>query len=64
MENGAEYVFTYGATQSNHAMQTVAACRKLGLKPVLYLLAFVETDENDLKGNLLLDKILAQKCIL
>ena len=57
VENGAEYVFTYGATQSNHAMQTAAACRKLGLKPVLYLLAFVETDENDLKGNLLLDKI-------
>ena len=39
VENGAEYVFTYGATQSNHAMQTAAACRKLGLKPVLYLLA-------------------------
>ena len=56
-ESGAEYVFTYGATQSNHAMQTAAACRKLGLKPVLYLLEFVETDRNNYKGNLLLDKI-------
>ena len=27
----AEYVFTYGATQSNHAMQTVTACRRFGL---------------------------------
>lgn len=55
---GAEYVFTYGATQSNHAMQTVEACRKEGLKPVLYLLAIVEPDEKDLKGNLLLDKVM------
>lgn len=55
---GAEYVFTYGATQSNHAMQTVEACRREGLKPVLYLLAIVEPDEEDLKGNLLLDKIM------
>lgn len=55
---GAEYVFTYGATQSNHAMQTVEACKKEGLKPILYLLAIVDPDETDLKGNLLLDKIL------
>lgn len=55
---GAEYVFTYGATQSNHAMQTAEACRKEGLKPVLYLLAIVEPDEKNLKGNLLLDKIM------
>lgn len=57
VENDAEYVFTYGATQSNHAMQTAAACRKLGLKPVLYLLDFVDTDASNCKGNLLLDKI-------
>ncbi|MCD8098690.1 MAG: D-cysteine desulfhydrase family protein [Lachnospiraceae bacterium] len=54
---GAEYVFTYGATQSNHAMQTAEACRKAGLKPVLYLLAIVEPDEKELRGNLLLDRI-------
>lgn len=58
IDKGAEYVFTYGATQSNHAMQTAEACNKLNLKPILYLRAVVEPDENDIKGNLLLDKIL------
>ncbi len=54
---GAEYVLTYGATQSNHAMQTAAACRKIGLKPILYLLAIVEPDEAHPRSNLLLDRI-------
>ncbi|MGI6110428.1 MAG: 1-aminocyclopropane-1-carboxylate deaminase/D-cysteine desulfhydrase, partial [Eubacteriaceae bacterium] len=57
-KQGCEYVFTFGATQSNHAMQTVCACRRRGLKPVLYLVAIVEPDENDIRSNLLLDKIL------
>ena len=34
-EKGCDTVFTYGATQSNHAMQTVTACRRLGLEPIL-----------------------------
>lgn len=55
---GCEYVFTFGATQSNHAMQTVSACRRCGLKPVLYLVAIVEPDEGNLRSNLLLDKIM------
>lgn len=55
---GCEYVFTFGATQSNHAMQTAAACRRCGLKPVLYLVAIVNPDEKDLRANLLLDRIL------
>lgn len=55
---GCEYVFTFGATQSNHAMQTVSACRRCGLKPVLYLVAIVEPDEENLRSNLLLDKIM------
>lgn len=55
---GCEYVFTFGATQSNHAMQTVCACRRCGLKPVLYLVAIVEPNEEDVRSNLLLDKIL------
>jgi D-cysteine desulfhydrase family pyridoxal phosphate-dependent enzyme len=55
---GAESVFTYGAVQSNHAMLTVLACRKIGLKPVLYLGVIVEPDEDDVKSNLLLDKIM------
>lgn len=57
LDKGCEYVFTFGATQSNHAMQTAAACCKLGLKPVLYLVALVEPDEEDLRANLLLDRI-------
>ncbi len=58
LSQGCEYVFTFGATQSNHAMQTVTACRRCGLKPVLYLVAIVEPDEEDIRANLLLDKIL------
>jgi D-cysteine desulfhydrase family pyridoxal phosphate-dependent enzyme len=56
-QQGCEYVVTYGATQSNHAMQTVAACRTLGLKPSLYLVAIVPVNEEDLRSNLLLDQL-------
>ena len=56
-ETGAEYVITYGATQSNHVMQTAWAAAKNGIKPVAYLAAMVEPDMNDLKGNMLLDRI-------
>jgi D-cysteine desulfhydrase family pyridoxal phosphate-dependent enzyme len=55
---GCDTVFTYGATQSNHAMQTVTACRRLGLNPILYLNAYVEPDEKDVRSNMLLDRIL------
>lgn len=58
LEKHAEYVFTYGATESNHAMQTAVACRKAGLKPVLYLTAVVPVDESDVRSNLLLDQVL------
>ncbi len=34
---GAELVFTTGGAQSNHAMLTAAACRKLGMEPILIL---------------------------
>ena len=61
MEKGCEYEFNFGATQSNHAMQTVSACRRCGLKPVLYLVAVVEPDEGDLRSNLLLDKLWEQR---
>ena len=57
-DHGAEYVFTYGATQSNHAMQTVTACRRCGFKPVIYLTAIVSPKEDDVRSNLLLDKIM------
>ncbi|MHC1772162.1 MAG: 1-aminocyclopropane-1-carboxylate deaminase/D-cysteine desulfhydrase [Flexilinea sp.] len=55
---GCDTVFTFGATQSNHAMQTVTACRRYGLKPILYLVAIVEPSEGDLRANMLLDKVL------
>ena len=34
---GAEVVFTTGGAQSNHAMLTAAAARRLGMTPVLIL---------------------------
>ena len=58
MAQGCETVFTYGATQSNHAMQTATACRRLGLHPILYLNTYVVPDENDIRANMLLDRIL------
>ena len=54
---GCEYVFTYGATQSNHAMQTIWAAAKNNIKPIVYLVAVVQPDPNDLKANMLLDHI-------
>ena len=57
-EKGCDTVFTYGATQSNHAMQTVTACRRIGMEPILYLNAYVKPDENDIRANMLLDRIL------
>lgn len=57
LADGCEYVFTYGATQSNHAMQTIWTAASNGLTPVVYLAAVVEPDENDVKANLLLDRI-------
>lgn len=56
-ENGYDYVITYGATQSNHAMQTITAARICGLEPIVYLRTVVEPDPNDLRANLLLDSI-------
>lgn len=58
LEQGCDTVITYGATQSNHAMQTATACRRLGLKPILYLNAYVEPEEGDIRSNLLLDRVL------
>ena len=55
--DGCDHVFTYGAVQSNHAMQTIWAATKNNIKPVVYLAAIVPVDENDIKANLLLDKI-------
>ena len=54
---GCDTVVSYGATQSNCAMQVATACRRLGMRPILYLVAIVEPAE--LRANLLLDYVLA-----
>lgn len=54
---GCDTVLTYGATQSNHAMETIAAARKCGLTPIVYLVSLVEPDPEDARANLLLDAI-------
>ncbi|MBR1558896.1 MAG: pyridoxal-phosphate dependent enzyme, partial [Clostridia bacterium] len=58
LATGATHAITYGATQSNHAMETAAACRRAGLMPILYLTAVVPPDGHSLRANLLLDHIL------
>ena len=57
-DQGCDTVFTYGATQSNHAMETCTAARRCGMRPVLYLGAIVEPKPDDVRANLLLDRIL------
>ena len=58
VQRGATHVITYGATQSNHAMETAAACRRLGVQPILYLTVVVEPEPGSARANLLLDKVL------
>lgn len=59
LAQNADTVITVGATQSNHARQTAAACAKSGLKCVILLEDRThKTDENhNFNGNVLLDKI-------
>ena len=57
VRKGADTVITYGASQSNHAMQTAAACGRLGITPVLYLVNLLE-EKDDPKANMVLNKIL------
>ena len=57
---GCKAVVTYGATQSNHAMETVSACRRCGLEPILYLTAVVKPDKEDVRANLLLDQVMGK----
>ncbi|MBQ6240438.1 MAG: D-cysteine desulfhydrase family protein [Firmicutes bacterium] len=52
---GAEVIFTTGGAQSNHAMLTAAACRKLGLEAILILMDRGVTEK---KGNLLLESLM------
>lgn len=52
---GAEVVFTTGGAQSNHAMLTAAAAKKLGMTPILILKKRGVTDR---KGNRLLEHLM------
>lgn len=60
VSDGADTIITQGATQSNHARQTVAIASKLGLRTELILEDRVGTDSQDYNynGNVLLDHIL------
>jgi D-cysteine desulfhydrase family pyridoxal phosphate-dependent enzyme len=54
---GADVIITWASVQSNWCLQTAAAARKFGIRPVLILFKTYELpDEYD--GNLLLDHIL------
>lgn len=57
LQNKYDYTVTYGATQSNHAMQTVIASNKCGLGSILFLVPLVPQTE-ELRSNFLLDKIM------
>ena len=59
IKEGAEYVMTQGATQSNHARQTASAAAKLGLKCHILLEDRTKfTDENyNENGNVMLDDL-------
>ncbi|WP_125572342.1 D-cysteine desulfhydrase family protein [Lacticaseibacillus songhuajiangensis] len=58
LNQGADTVITFGATQSNHAMETAVAARRLGLTPLLYLETITPPDQTEDRGNILIDKIL------
>ena len=57
MEQGCDTVITYGATQSNHVMETISAARRCGLTPIAYLVSIVEPDADDIRSNLLQDAL-------
>jgi len=57
VSRGCDTVLTVGGAQSNHACQTAAAARLLGMKPVLVLGRPPREDELS-TGNLLLEKIM------
>jgi len=58
VEQGAEYVMTQGATQSNHCRQTAAAAAKLGLKCHILLEERVKGDADyNENGNVMLDDL-------
>ena len=58
IEQGADYVMTQGATQSNHCRQTAAAAAKLGMKCHILLEERVKGDADyNTNGNVMLDDL-------
>ncbi|MCL0034404.1 pyridoxal-phosphate dependent enzyme [Dehalococcoidia bacterium] len=55
LKNGVDTLITSGSSQSNHALQTAAAARKLGMEAYLVLVKGVHVET---QGNLLLQNIL------
>jgi D-cysteine desulfhydrase family pyridoxal phosphate-dependent enzyme len=60
LSDGVDVAITFGALQSNHARQTAAACRKLGIECELVLTRMVDRDDDlyERSGNVLLDRML------
>lgn len=57
LDNGADTIVTWASIQSNWCLQTAAAARKYGLRPILLLFNTTPLEPED-DGNLLLDRIL------
>jgi D-cysteine desulfhydrase family pyridoxal phosphate-dependent enzyme len=60
LADGVDVAVTSGALQSNHARQTAAACRKLGIECELFLTRMVDRTDAayEQSGNVLLDRML------
>lgn len=57
IRQGADTIITWGGLQSNWCLQTAAAARKFGLRPVLVLFKTYDLPVMD-QGNILLEKML------
>ena len=57
MAKGCDTVITYGATQSNHVMETISAARQCKMTPIVYLVCIVKPDQKSKKANFLLDTL-------
>ncbi len=57
LDKGADVVVTWAALQSNWCLQTAAAAKKYGIKPILVLFKTYDLPE-EYDGNLLLDYLL------
>jgi L-cysteate sulfo-lyase len=64
IEQDADVLITQGATQSNHARQTVAAAARAGMEcKVLLEKRQVRDEEYELSGNVLLDELLGGEIV-